>query len=60
MRICTLLTGSIVAGVVGVCLQPVVVRLLIRGSVLDIPNERSSHTVPTPRGGGIAIVAAVA
>lgn len=23
---------------------------------LDIPNERSSHTVPTPRGGGIAIV----
>lgn len=25
---------------------------------LDIPNERSSHTVPTPRGGGIAIVVA--
>ena len=24
--------------------------------VLDIPNERSSHQVPTPRGGGIAIV----
>ena len=23
---------------------------------LDMPNERSSHTVPTPRGGGIAIV----
>ena len=23
---------------------------------LDRPNERSSHTVPTPRGGGIAIV----
>lgn len=23
---------------------------------LDVPNERSSHTVPTPRGGGIAIV----
>jgi len=26
-------------------------------SSLDRPNERSSHTVPTPRGGGIAIVA---
>lgn len=24
--------------------------------VLDIPNARSSHTVPTPRGGGVAIV----
>jgi UDP-N-acetylmuramyl pentapeptide phosphotransferase/UDP-N-acetylglucosamine-1-phosphate transferase len=24
--------------------------------VLDIPNERSSHTRPTPRGGGIVIV----
>jgi UDP-N-acetylmuramyl pentapeptide phosphotransferase/UDP-N-acetylglucosamine-1-phosphate transferase len=28
----------------------------IHKSVFDIPNERSSHTVPTPRGGGIAIV----
>jgi Fuc2NAc and GlcNAc transferase len=28
----------------------------LRKSILDIPNERSSHQVPTPRGGGIAIV----
>lgn len=28
----------------------------IRQSILDIPNERSSHTIPTPRGGGVAIV----
>lgn len=27
----------------------------LRKAILDIPNERSSHTVPTPRGGGIAI-----
>ncbi|MDI6101299.1 hypothetical protein QLQ12_22035 [Actinoplanes sp. NEAU-A12] len=54
-----LLTGSIIAGVIGVCLQPVVVRVLVRRSILDIPNERSSHTVPTPRGGGIAIVMAL-
>lgn len=26
--------------------------------LLDIPNNRSSHTTPTPRGGGIAIVLA--
>ena len=24
--------------------------------ILDIPNERSSHLTPTPRGGGLAIV----
>ncbi len=28
----------------------------IKKGVLDIPNDRSSHTVPTPRGGGIGIV----
>lgn len=28
----------------------------IKKSILDIPNERSSHAIPTPRGGGIAIV----
>lgn len=26
--------------------------------ILDIPNERSSHDIPTPRGGGLAIVLA--
>ena len=26
-------------------------------AILDHPNERSSHTAPTPRGGGIAVVA---
>jgi Fuc2NAc and GlcNAc transferase len=28
----------------------------LRYKVLDIPNERSSHSSPTPRGGGLAIV----
>ena len=28
----------------------------IRKNILDIPNNRSSHTSPTPRGGGLAIV----
>jgi UDP-N-acetylmuramyl pentapeptide phosphotransferase/UDP-N-acetylglucosamine-1-phosphate transferase len=27
-----------------------------RHRIIDIPNERSSHTKPTPRGGGLAIV----
>jgi UDP-N-acetylmuramyl pentapeptide phosphotransferase/UDP-N-acetylglucosamine-1-phosphate transferase len=28
-----------------------------RRRMIDVPNERSSHTQPTPRGGGLAIVA---
>ncbi len=31
-------------------------RQWLRSDFLDIPGQRSSHTVPTPRGGGIAIV----
>jgi UDP-GlcNAc:undecaprenyl-phosphate/decaprenyl-phosphate GlcNAc-1-phosphate transferase len=40
-------------------LLPCVRRVLIRRSVLDIPNERSSHGRSVPRGGGIAVAAAV-
>ena len=32
----------------------------LRRSLIDVPNARSSHSVPTPRGGGVAIVAVVA
>jgi Fuc2NAc and GlcNAc transferase len=34
----------------------VVRGLALSHGVLDIPNERSSHTSPTPRGGGASIV----
>jgi UDP-N-acetylmuramyl pentapeptide phosphotransferase/UDP-N-acetylglucosamine-1-phosphate transferase len=32
------------------------IPILRRHNVLDRPNERSTHNVPTPRGGGIALV----
>ena len=32
-------------------------RYALQTDLLDHPNDRSSHTVPTPRGGGVAIVA---
>src|SRR6266550_4970244 len=32
-----------------------VLRYAVSRSMLDIPNERSSHTTPTPRGGGLGI-----
>lgn len=31
-------------------------RYALARQLLDFPNARSSHTVPTPRGGGVAIV----
>jgi Fuc2NAc and GlcNAc transferase len=31
-------------------------RYALARSIIDIPNARSSHSVPTPRGGGVAIV----
>jgi Fuc2NAc and GlcNAc transferase len=31
-------------------------RVGLRFGVLDLPNERSSHSRPTPRGGGLAVV----
>ena len=34
-------------------------RYARRAGLIDVPNSRSSHTVPTPRGGGIALVGAV-
>ena len=36
-----------------------VLGVLRRHAILDLPNERSSHETPTPRGGGLAVVAVV-
>ena len=35
------------------------IKILGARGVLDRPNERSSHAVPTPRGGGIAVIGAI-
>ena len=34
-------------------------RFAVARALLDIPNQRSSHSSPTPRGGGVAIVVVV-
>ncbi len=44
------------AALLSALLVEVIRRWALRREKLDIPNERSSHTVPTPRGGGLAIV----
>lgn len=38
-------------------LVPLLVRFALGRSLLDVPNLRSSHETPTPRLGGIAVVA---
>jgi UDP-N-acetylmuramyl pentapeptide phosphotransferase/UDP-N-acetylglucosamine-1-phosphate transferase len=37
--------------------EPLTIALLRRLAVLDVPGGRSSHTVPTPRGGGAPLAA---
>lgn len=38
-------------------LTGIVRKLALTNRLLDVPNDRSSHLMPTPSGGGIAIVA---
>jgi Fuc2NAc and GlcNAc transferase len=47
------------AGVGGWALTGAVRAYSLARGMLDVPNHRSSHTAPTPRGGGVAIVTMV-
>lgn len=53
------MTGAVVAGglafLVAGTLVPLLVKFAVGRSLLDVPNLRSSHEVPTPRLGGVAI-----
>jgi Fuc2NAc and GlcNAc transferase len=53
--LCVFLAAIAAGGLLTFCLR----RLLVRWAILDVPNERSSHERPTPRGGGLAVVAVV-
>jgi Fuc2NAc and GlcNAc transferase len=56
MRSLTWLLGAFLCSCV---LTGLVRRSAMAKGRLDIPNARSSHTTPTPRGGGLAIVVAI-
>lgn len=45
-----MLTATVLTGVMR--------RFALARGILDFPNRRSSHSIPTPRGGGIAIMVA--
>jgi UDP-GlcNAc:undecaprenyl-phosphate/decaprenyl-phosphate GlcNAc-1-phosphate transferase len=49
----------LVSFAVAMAAAPLVLRVLLKHGVLDVPNHRSSHIVPVPRGGGIACLAGV-
>lgn len=55
--ISTLVILTAVTAIATVILVGYVRRLLLRHDILDRPNTRSSHDTPTPRGGGIAVMA---
>jgi Fuc2NAc and GlcNAc transferase len=46
------------AFVISFALTGVIRQLALAHGMLDVPNARSSHVTPTPRGGGVAIVVA--
>src|SRR5918999_4936525 len=48
-----------VAFLVALALVPSLVRFPIGRNLLDMPNARSSHEVPSPRLGGLAVIAGV-
>ena len=48
--------GGGVALLVAGSLVPLLVRFAVGRNLLDVPNIRSSHEVPTPRLGGVAII----
>ena len=50
------LAALLAAVLISWALTGMIRRQAARIGLLDHPNERSSHTVPTPRGGGVAIV----
>lgn len=50
------LAGGLVAAVLTVIFTSLLIRALRNHAMMDVPNERSSHTLPTPRGGGVGII----
>jgi UDP-GlcNAc:undecaprenyl-phosphate GlcNAc-1-phosphate transferase len=49
----------ILSALVAYIVTRLTIRLSVRRGVLDLPNERSSHSQPVPRLGGIGILAAL-
>lgn len=53
-----ILLALFAALVISLAVTPLVRELARRRSLLDLPNHRSSHTIPVPRLGGVSIAIA--
>src|SRR5690348_13047992 len=51
-----LLFVLLLAGIITVIINGLQVKYALQIRLFDVPNERSSHIIPTPRGGGLGIV----
>src|SRR2546423_2729553 len=45
----------VVSGLLSLLITDVVHRYAVRNAIMDLPNHRSLHRNPTPRGGGLGI-----
>ena len=54
-----MIVGAFTAFIVSALLQPLAGRAGVRCGLVDVPNHRSSHTAPTPRSGGLAVIVAI-
>lgn len=52
--------SALLAAALSIVFVGLVRRDALRRGLIDRPNERSSHSLPTPRGGGLGVVAALA
>lgn len=52
----SMIAVMLAAGAVTMAVTPAMIRLLRSHAILDIPNERSSHELPVPRGGGLSVL----
>lgn len=50
---------ALASALVAVLVTRLSIHYALRRSLVDLPGQRRSHSVPTPRGGGIGIVAGV-
>jgi UDP-N-acetylmuramyl pentapeptide phosphotransferase/UDP-N-acetylglucosamine-1-phosphate transferase len=53
----TTVLAAVTCGTVVTVAEPVTIPLLRRAAAIDVPGHRSSHAVPTPRGGGLPVAA---
>lgn len=47
------------SGILSAVATAALVPWLLRQKILDIPIERSNHSIPVPRGGGISVIGAI-